>query len=106
MDLRKEDLPATLQAFELIDNKEIFLAEQVVNTQSEIDTFTSRYSGKLIKAKAVVPLDKRSSYASTATQRRTRPGTIIAVIVFIIIVALVVYGYSTGWLQEQLHLKN
>ena len=51
MDIRKEDLPATLQAFDLQDNKEVFLAEQVVNNQTEIAIFTTRYVGKLIKAK-------------------------------------------------------
>lgn len=105
MDLRKEELPATLQAYELIDNKEIFLAEQVVNNQPEIESFTGKYSGKLIKAKTVVPVDKRSSYGN-APQKRNSSTSIIIVIVILIILALVIYGYSTGWLQENFNLKK
>ena len=61
MDFRKEELPATIQAYDLVDNNEIFLAEQLVNNQSEIDLFTSRYAGKLIKAKTVAPPQRPSN---------------------------------------------
>lgn len=104
MDIHKNDLPATLQAFELLDNKEIFLAEQVVNNQAEIDVFTSRYAGKLIKAKTTVSMDNRSSSA-TGTRGRSQSGIVATVIIILIILALVIYGFSTGWLQEKLHLK-
>ncbi|MEP6712776.1 MAG: hypothetical protein ABJA37_10190 [Ferruginibacter sp.] len=105
MDLRKEDLPATLQAFELLDNKEIFLAEQVVNNQSEIELFTARYAGKLIKAKTMVAAENRSSYGNAPTQRRRSSANIIIIFIILIFLALVIYGFYTGWLQEKLHLK-
>ena len=104
MDIHKNDLPATLQAFELLDNKEIFLAEQVVNNQAEIDIFTSRYAGKLIKAKTTVGIDNRSSSVA-GSGGRSQKSIIATVIIILIILALVIYGFSTGWLQEKLHLK-
>ncbi len=105
MDFRKEDLPATIQAYELIDNNEIFLAEQLVNNQSEIDLFTSRYAGKLIKAKTAVPPERLSSNGYPIPPKQKGSGSIIAVIIVVVILALLLYGYSTGWLQAQLHLK-
>jgi hypothetical protein len=105
MNLRNEDLPATLQAFDLMDNKEIFLAEQVVGSQSEIDLFTNRYTGKLIKAKTTLPVNENTSYAKPGYHTRySSTGVLMAVIVLVVIV-LVIYGCSTGWIQEKLHMK-
>ena len=105
MNLRKEDLPATLQAFELLDNKETFLAEQVVNSQSEIDTFTARYAGKLIKAKAEVPASNRinGQAQNVVPEKRRSSIGLVMVIIILILAALVIYGFSTGWIQEKLH---
>ncbi|MCW3106812.1 MAG: hypothetical protein JWQ09_1318 [Segetibacter sp.] len=107
MNLQKEDLPATIQAFELEDNKEIFLAEQVVNSQSEIETFTNRYAGKLIKAKKV-PVKEVNSYSESAPayrKKRSSSTGLIMMIILLILIALVIYGFSTGWIQETFHLK-
>ena len=109
MDIRKEDLPATLQAFELQDDREIFLAEQVVSNQSEIATFTSRYAGKLIKAKPQLPtaIDNHESIYRTTNQNQKKSSAgIIVLVIVLILVALAIYGYSTGWLQQQLHLDS
>ena len=109
MDINKEDLPATLQAFDLRDNEEIFLAEQVVNNQSEIETFTARFAGKLIKAKATVPANRYTNnmYDTTTYKKRGSPSTAIIVLIIVaILIGLAIYGYSTGWLQEKLHLNR
>jgi hypothetical protein len=109
MEISKEDLPATLQAFDLKDNEEIFLAEQVVNNQSEIETFTARYAGKLIKAKATAPGNRYSDNIYNTTTYKKRGSSSSAIIILIIIavlIALAIYGYSTGWLQEKLHLNR
>ncbi|MBC7888963.1 MAG: hypothetical protein H7Z13_13890 [Ferruginibacter sp.] len=104
MDLTKEDLPATIQAFELQDDKEIFIAEQVVNSQSEIAAFTTRYTGKLIKAKKVA-MSEVYHNGSTATIKRRSSTGLIMIILIVIIIALVLYGFSTGWIQEKFNLK-
>jgi len=105
MDLRNEDLPATLQAFELMDNREIFLAEQVVSSQMEIDTFTNRYAGKLIKAKTTLPANGNANYAKPAYRARYSSTGVIMGIIVLVLIILVIYGFSTGWIQEKLHLK-
>lgn len=107
MDLHKEDLPATLQAFDLQNNNEIFLAEQQVNNQAEIEMFTSRYAGKLIKAKTLVTdNNRRPQTQGNAVVKKPAASTgIIMIIVILVIAALIIYGFSTGWLQEKLNLK-
>ena len=105
MDLRNEDLPVTLQAFDLLDNKEIFIAEQVVNSQSDVDTFTKRYTGKLIKAKKAAVSETTNSYGTTGVRKKKSSTNVVMVIILLILVALILYGFSTGWIQEKLNLK-
>lgn len=111
MELRKEDLPATIQAFELQNDKEIFIAEQVVNSQSEVETFSARYTGKLIKVKKFSGNETGTgnytappAYATTHNKKSSSTG-LIMIIIILIIVALVIYGFSTGWIQEKFNLK-
>lgn len=104
MDLRKEELPATIQAYELVNDKEIFLAEQLVNSQSEIEAFTNRYAGKLIKAKTVPPVENQK-YENTVYHKKNSSTGLVMVIIILILAALIIYGFSTGWIQEKLHLK-
>lgn len=106
MDLRNEDLPATLQAFELEDNLEVFLAEQVVNTQAEITNFTNRYTGKLIKAKAASPVNSRAGSHAVNTVKKPRSSiNVIMILVVLALLALAIYGFSTGWIQDRLNLN-
>ncbi|MEO6721108.1 MAG: hypothetical protein ABIN67_12085 [Ferruginibacter sp.] len=105
MELRKEDLPVTLQAFDLLDSKEIFIAEQVVNNQSDVDMFTNRYTGKLIKAKKTAVSETKNSYGTTGVQKKKSSTNVVMVIILLILVALIIYGFSTGWIQEKLNLK-
>lgn len=106
MELRKEDLPATIQAFDLQNNEEIFIAEQIVNDQAEIEAFTTRYAGKLIKAKTVV-VDNRKTVHNTTnhdTSKRNN-NAVIVIIILVIIAAAIAYGFYTGWIQEQINTK-
>lgn len=106
MDLHNEQLPATLQAFDLADNQEVFLAEQVVNSQAEIVNFTNRYSGKLIKAKLPVAAANGtfSSQPGPVVKSKSSVNAVMVVVVLVLL-ALAVYGFSTGWIQEKLHLN-
>ena len=104
MNLTKEDLPATIQAFDLQEDKEIFIAEQVVNSQSEIELFTTRYAGKLIKAKKV-PLSESHTYGNPVYKKQRSSTGLIMIIIILVIVVLVIYGFSTGWIQEKLNIK-
>src|SRR3954470_2818687 len=96
--LQKDQFPITIQAYDISGDVEIFIAEQVVNTQAEVDTFSSRYAGKLIKAKGF----SNSGASSVSTKKHNRSssaGTIILVILVILII-LAAIGFYTGWIQR------
>ena len=84
MDVRKEDFPVVLQAYEILNSKELFIAEQVVNSQTEVDAFTNRFAGKVIKAKQWSNKDKDN--ATVVKRSGTSAGTIILIIVIILII--------------------
>ena len=100
MELRKEEFPVALQAYEVRGDHEDFLAEQVVATQTEADKFMSMYAGRLIKTREVRPVETKH-YAPAV--RRTRTGAGTAWLVFIILlVVLVAVGFATGWIPNML----
>ena len=98
MELRRDEFPVALQAYEVRGDHEDFLAEQVVNTQTEADKFMSMYAGRLIKTREVRPVETRH-YA--ATTHRTRNGVATGWLIFIImLVVLIAVGFATGWIQN------
>lgn len=97
MELRKEEFPVALQAYEVRGDHEDFLAEQVVNTQTEADRFMSMYAGRLIKTREVRPVETRH-YAPAV--RRTRTGGTAWLVFIILLVVLVAVGFATGWIQN------
>jgi len=98
MELRKEEFPVALQAYEVRGDREDFLAEQVVNTQTEADNFMSMYAGRLIKTREVRPVETKH-YAHAA--HRTRTGVATGWLIFIILlVVLIAVGFATGWIQN------
>ena len=98
MELSKDQFPVVVQAFEITDNKEFFVAEQVVNSQAEVETFSTRYSGKVIKARALNSTEVSQNRTVYSKRRKTPVGTILLIILIIIIV-LIAIGYYTGWIQ-------
>ena len=87
-------------------NVELFIAEQVVSNQAEVDTFSNKYAGKLIKAKAYSSSQAHgtnTSHTGTSTistrSRKSSAGTII-VVILIILAILVAIGFYTGWIQR------
>jgi hypothetical protein len=96
--LQKDQFPITIQAYDISGNAEIFIAEQVVNTQAEVDTFSNRYAGKLIKAKGFSN-SGASNISSKKHNRSSSTGTTIIVILLILII-LVAIGFYTGWIQR------
>ncbi len=113
MDVRKEDFPVVVQAFETSGNSDVFIAEQVVNSQVDIDNFTSRYTGKLIKARKLTDVETRrqdqhtgnNSSSTTHTRRSNKTGTYILVVILLILTALVIVGFTTGWIQRTFNIN-
>ena len=75
MRLRDEEFPVVVQAYDPSGSKDSFIAEQVVYSQMEIDNFTSRYAGLLIKAREAneteTTSDPRIGRKRTVTRRRS-----------------------------------
>lgn len=96
MILHKDDFPITIQAFEITGDKEFFIAEQVVNNQTEVDTFSNRYAGKVIKVKTTTA----TATASERRYRRSNSGVTVLIVILIILIILVAIGFYTGWIQR------
>ena len=108
MRIRDEEFPVVVQAYDPSGSKDSFVAEQVVHTQMEIDNFTSRYAGLLIKAREVsdteTSSDPRIGKRRTA---RTHSGSAVGwvLLLLVIIIGLVVWGFTTGWIQQHLGIQ-
>ncbi len=97
MELRKEEFPVALQAYEVRGEREDFVAEQVVNTQAEADKFMSLYAGRLIKTREVRPVETKHYPV-----RRTRSNAMPWIILLLIIAVLLIAGFATGWIQTMI----
>ena len=106
MELRREEFPVALQAFEVRGDREDFVAEQVVNSQVEADNFMSLYAGRLIKTRELRPVETRrfeGDNRRTATiAPRSRAGISPWVVILLLIVVLLIVGFATGWIQTMI----
>ena len=100
MRVKDNEFPVVLQAYDTRDRQDLFVAEQVVNTQAEVDTFTSRYAGKLIRVRLPNGEELRHDHRQTAAPRRKSSGALAAVLILLVIAALVIVGFASGWIQE------
>jgi t-SNARE complex subunit (syntaxin) len=102
MVINEREFPVVIQAYQPTATGELFVAEQLVNTQAEVDSFSSRYAGYVIKARVVkedeLNVDRRTAAARSRTA--VRRGIPAWAIVLLIIIVLVVVGFTTGWIQR------
>jgi hypothetical protein len=101
MKVKDNQFPIAVQAYNTKGGQELFVAEQVVYTQTEVDAFIARYAGMLIKTRLLAnsELDKAVDHQRKYVKRRSSASTVIWV-VLLIIVGLVVIGFATGWIQR------
>jgi hypothetical protein len=102
MELRREEFPVALQAYEVRGDREDFIAEQVVNSQVEADHFMNLYAGRLIKTREVRPVETRRIAPHTATRTRARAGIPAWIIILAVLIILLIVAYATGWLQTMI----
>lgn len=103
MEVRPEAFPIVVQAYDNTNpTNEVFLAEQVVNSQVEVDNFTTRFTGKLIKARALSTVDYENVPAVERTRRSSSAG--LWLFLLLILIALVVVGFTTGWIQQNFNI--
>ena len=104
MRLRDEEFPVVVQAYDPSGSKDSFVAEQVVYTQTEIDTFTSRYAGLLIKARELSDVettpDPRVGHKRTVQKRKSSSAVGWVLFLLVVIIGLLVWGFASGWIQQ------
>ena len=106
MEVRSSDFPVVVQAYEPSNKQDVFIAEQVVNSQAEIDGFTLRFAGKLIKARSLN--DTEIERQRHITKRRDSPrasSSYLWVFVLLLIVVLIGVGFYTGWIQRTFNIS-
>ena len=108
MIVNDREFPVVVQAYQSSGNQELFVAEQVVSTQTEVDSFSSRYAGHVIKARMMNNAElelQKDGRAVRHNQPRRRSGAAAWALILLVLVALVVVGWTTGWIQKTFNLN-
>lgn len=107
MEVRNADFPVVVQAYEPSNKQDVFIAEQVVNTQAEVDGFTLRYAGKLIKARSLneSEVERQKHVASRRDSSRSRGAGYTWIFILLLIVVLIGVGFYTGWIQRTFNIS-
>jgi hypothetical protein len=106
MKVKENQFPIAVQAYNTKGGQELFVAEQIVYTQSQVDLFTSKHAGMLIKTRLLTDaeLGKATVEQKKYVKRRSSAASILWIIVLVIVV-LVVAGFATGWIQQNLGIS-
>lgn len=105
MEVRNNEFPVVVQAYETSNKEDVFIAEQVVHSQAEIDGFTSRFAGKLIKARALSNNEvEKHKHVAERREGRSSSSAMVWIILLVIIAAAIGYGLYTGWIQRTFNL--
>lgn len=100
MIIENNQYPVVIQAYQPSGTTDLFVAEQVIYNQEEADSFTSRYTGLLIKARKPYDRELNPTIDYTTTQRRRSGGITWLLLLVLVLAALVVAGFTTGWIQR------
>lgn len=102
MIINDNEFPVIVQAFQTSGRNDLFVAEQVVNSQHETDKFTARYAGYLIKARTVndneLQVDQETIEKRNTAPRRS--GMAFWGILLLLLVAMIIAGFTSGWFQQ------
>lgn len=107
MIVNDREFPVVVQAYQSSGNQELFVAEQVVNTQTEVDSFSSRYAGYVIKARTVNETELNADGRTIRHRNNARRGSGAAVwaVILLLLVAVIVVGFTSGWIQRTFDLN-
>jgi len=100
MKVNTDQFPVVVQAYQTAGANEEFFAEQVVNTQAEIDNFTAMHTGLLIKARKLQNAEPGLKHPATLERRRRNSSSAVWMLLLLVIIAIVVAGFATGWIQR------
>ena len=106
MEVRNSDFPVVVQAYEPSNKQDVFIAEQVVNSQAEVDGFTLRYAGKLIKARSLNESEvQRQRHVASRRDGHSKTGSYLWIFILLLIVVLIGVGFYTGWIQKTFNVS-
>lgn len=108
MVINEKEFPVVVQAFQPGANGELFVAEQMVRNQVEVDAFSNRYAGYVIESRVVRDNELTTNTNHNNHSRRTavhRRGMPAWAILLLIVVVLAVVGFTTGWIQRTFELN-
>lgn len=106
MEVRNSDFPVVVQAYEPSNKQDVFIAEQVVNSQAEIDGFTLRFAGKLIKARSLSESEiQRQKHVTSRKDTSAGRSSYLWIFILLLIVVLIGVGFYTGWIQRTFNIS-
>jgi hypothetical protein len=111
MVINEREFPVVVQAYQPGTDGELFVAEQMVRNQAEVDAFSTRYAGYVIEARVVRENELATNSNNNNNNNRTRHtavhrrGIPAWAILLLIVVVLVVVGFTTGWIQKTFELN-
>jgi hypothetical protein len=108
MKVDDREFPVVVQAYQSSGNQELFVAEQVVSTQTEVDSFSSRYAGFVIKARVMNETELKPDGREVRQRnnpRRRSSGAAAWALILLVVVALIVVGWTSGWIQKTFNLN-
>lgn len=107
MIVNDREFPVVVQAYQSSGAQELFVAEQVVSTQTEVDSFASRYAGHVIKARMVNESELQTDGRAVPHRAKARrsSGAAAWALILLVLVALLVVGWTTGWIQKTFNLN-
>ena len=100
MKVNTAEFPVVVQAYQTAGSNEQFVAEQVVNTQAEIDNFTALHTGLLIKARKLQNGELGLKHPAALQNKRRKGSSTVWLLFLLVIIAIVVAGFATGWIQR------
>jgi len=101
MKVKDNQFPIAVQAYDTKGGQELFVAEQIVYTQSQVDMFTSKHAGMLIKTRLLTDAELGKAVPEQKKYVKRRSSAGIVWIILLLLVVLVIVGFATGWIQKE-----
>lgn len=102
MQITDNEFPVVVQAYDTVDLEEVFIAEQVVADQAALNSFTTRYAGRLIKVRALSTAETEYQQVTPTTRKRRSGAGAAIILILLVLIILIAIGFATGWIQENL----